>query len=404
MTSRERVVTAVRHHQPDRVPVDLGAMDSTGITAIAYNRLKRHLGISGGATRIYDPYQQVAEVELTVLEAIGGDVLPVIHAPRRYKPEHLPDGSACEIPELWNPRTLDDGSEEVRDAEGHVIAQRPAGGFYFEPTHAPLAEASTVHDIESKAEVIQSFDWPSYCDEDFDDLAAKAQRLAEDTDYALMGNFAIHIFAAGQLLRGHEQFMVDLVWNRPLVCAMFDILVDAYSERLRQYAAAVGPYVQIINVNDDLGTQTGCQVSPALYREVVKPYQSRIYHEIKQATGAFLFLHSDGAISDVIPDLIEIGVDILNPIQYTACRMESERLKREFGRDLAFWGGGCDTQNVLPRGTPEEVRREVLKQLRILAPGGGYVFNQVHNIQPDVPAGNILAMYDAVREFNGGAG
>jgi len=403
VTSKERVLASLRHSEPDRVPIDLGGMDSTGITAVAYNRLKKHLGIEGGTTRIYDPYQQVVKVEESVLEAIGGDVLPVIREPRVWKPAVLADGSDCEIPERWNPIRMPDGSQAVKDARGAVIAVMPSGGYYFEPVNPPLEKASSVADVEACLDVLENFDWPDYCDEDFVDLRQKAAHLFDNTDYALFGNFAVHIFAAGQLLRGTEQFMVDLAEDSAIAHYIMDRLVDVYIRRFDDYNLALGQYIQIINVNDDLGAQNGLMISPAMYRRSVKPYQERLYRHIKETSDLFLFLHSDGSVYDVIPDLIEMGVDILNPVQFNCRNMELERLKREFGKDISFWGGGCDTQNILPYAKPGEVREHVTKCVATLAPGGGFVFNQLHNIQPDVPSENITAMYEAVKEWRYGA-
>lgn len=398
MTRRERVLTALAHREPDRLPVDLGAMDSTGITGIAYSRLKAYLGF-GGETRIYDPYQQVAVVEPEVLEWAGADVLPVLAGPREWQSGRLPDGSLCLLPEKWNPMALEDGSEVVRDAEGVVRARRPAGGFYFEPVNPPLAKAATVAEIEANLEPVFTFDAPAYYDESYEEAGERARRLSEGTDYALMGNFAVHLFAAGQLLRGYEQFLVDLAADKALAHCLLEHLTQTFLERFDRFQATVGRHVQIINVNDDLGMETSLLLSPTLYREMIKPYQARLYGHIRETSEAHLFLHTDGSVYDVIPDLIEIGVDILNPVQFTCKSMELGRLKREFGRDLTFWGGGADTQGVLPFGTPEQVRAHVRECCAALAPGGGFVFNQVHNLQPDVPPENVLAMYEAVREW-----
>lgn len=395
MTRRERILTSLKHREPDRVPVDLGAMDSTGITGIAYNKLKNFLGIRSGSTRIFDPYQQVVIVEPAVLEAAGADVMAVPYMPKKWKPWRLPDGSPCEIPEKWNPVELPDGSQVVYGG-GAVAARMPKGGFYFEPGEPPLAKAESVADVEKNIECIRNFDLPAYWDEPFEETGKRTQALREETGYALMGNFAIHIFAAGQLLRGFEQFLVDLLINQDIAECIMDNLANAYIERFNKYFPSVGKFVDIINVNDDLGMQDGPMVSPEAYRKMVKPYQAKIYRHIKNVSGRYLFLHSDGSVYDLIPDLIDIGVDILNPVQFSCKNMELPRLKKEFGKDLTFWGGGCDTQKVLPYATPEEVKKHVQQCVNILAPGGGFVFNQLHNIQPDVPPENIMAMYQAV--------
>lgn len=398
MTSRERIISALKHKQPDRIPVDLGGMDSTGITAPAYNRLKKFLGIKNGKTRIFDPYQQVAIVEKEILKIAGGDVLPVFPEPFHWKKAILPDKSECEIPERWNVLQQKDGSEIVFNEAGDIIAKRPSNSWYFEPVIFPLADAKTIRDIESKQEIFENFDWPFFADETIEDLGKKAKYLYDNTEYALMGNFAVHVFMGGQLLRGFEQFMIDLVMQPEIAQCIMEHLVDAYIKRFEKFRKFVCPYVQIVNVNDDLGTQEALQISPDLYRKLVKPYHKKLYEYIK-TSGVFLFLHSDGSIYDIIPDLIEIGVDILNPVQFTAKNMEIEKLKKEFGRDITFWGGGCDTQHILPYASVEKVKQHVRQCIGKLYSGGGFVFCQIHNIQPDVPPENIMAMYEAVKQF-----
>ena len=393
MTRRERVLTALHHREADRLPVDLGAMDSTGITGLAYNRLKTHLGLPPGETRIYDPYQQVAEVERAVLERIGADALPVFSGPREWKAGQLPDGSPCLLPKKWNPVALEDGSEVVRDGEGIVRARRPAGGYYFEPVHPPLASAASPAEIEANLGPILEFDQPSYCDESYAEVGERARRLFEETDYALMGNFAVHLYAAGQLLRGYEQFLVDLVAEKALAHCLLEHLTQTFLERFDRFHQALGPHVQIINVNDDLGMETSLMLSPALYREMIKPYQERLYGHVKRTSGAFLFLHTDGSVYEVIPDLIEIGADILDPIQWRCAGMDREGLKKDFGDKLIFHGA-VDNQQTLPFGTTEDVRQEVRDNLRILGEGGGYILGPCHNHQAVTPPENIVAMYE----------
>lgn len=398
LTSRERVLTALAHKEPDRVPIDLGGMDSTTIMGAAYTRLKKYLGIEGGHTRIYTP-EMIALVEEPVRRWARADVVGVPLLPHQWRPWTLADGSECEIPARWNPERQPDGSWVIRDPSGKVVLRMPEGGYFFDPVNPPLAGCETVADLDRYQDVIASNDWPFWVDDTFDDLRERARRLREETDAAIMGNFAVHIFAGGQSLRGYDTFLMDLLLNPTLAEAIMDRLAEAYMERFDHYIEAVGPYVDIINVNDDLGQQDRLLISPKLYRTRVKPYQRKIYEYIHSKTDAKLFLHSDGAIREIIPDLIEIGVDILNPIQPTAAGMDSAELKREFGRELVFWGGGVDTQFILPYGTPQQVRDNVRRQLDILMPGGGYVFNTVHNILYEVPPENIVAMYETVWEY-----
>jgi len=394
MNSRERVLTALQHKEADRVPLDLGAMLSTGITGMAYNELKSYLGIRDGRTRMYDLGQQLAEPETEILERIGADVLPLfVSDPKRWKPSTLPDGSLCEVPEGFNPETLPDGSQVLRDGQGHIVSEMPKDGYYYDSVYFPLAGVSTVEELDQYAS------YPPIDETTLADLHERAKHLCENTEYALMLNGAGGIYESAQGLRGWDVFMMDLAGDPAFAGALLDRLVDANIQRLEQILPAVEGYVQVIQVGDDLGMQDGPQLSPRLYRKVVKPRHQRLYQYIKEHSSAYLFLHTCGSVYPFIPDFIEMGVDILNPVQVSARNMGSKRLKQEFGKDIVFWGGGCDTQQVLPFGTPAEVREEVRRRIGDLAPGGGFVFNQVHNIQVGVPPENIVAMYDAVREF-----
>lgn len=399
MTSRQRITAALQHREPDRIPVDLGASESSGLHGMAYHRLKAHLGLSGGTAQIYDLSQMIVKVEPEVLQRVGADALPLLIEPRHWQPWTLMDGSPCAVPARANLRWRE-GVLELLDSRGEtVLARCPQGSYYLDTCHHPLAHASTAADLAAGQAHLAGFDWPGFCDEDYDDLRRKARHLHETTDYAIVGNLWVHVLAAGQILRGFENFMVDLLADKPLAHALMGRLVDAYAERVERYVAAVGEYCTVIQVNDDLGAQSGLQLSRETYREMIKPYHARLWGQIKRLSGKPLLLHSCGSIYELLPDLIEIGVDAINPVQVGAAHMDSALLKREFGRDLTFWGGGCDTQRVLAGGAPEEVRAEVRRRCEDLAPGGGFVFCQVHNIQPDVPPANIMAMYEALGEL-----
>ena len=399
MNSRERVLTALRHQEPDRVPIDLDGMRSAGIMAIAYNRLKAHLGITGGETRVYDLMQQLAQPEPPILEQFGVDVLPLIRAPWGFDPANpawrpwtLPDGSPALVPSGFNPTQDERGDWLILADEGRVTYRMPAGGLYFDQMYHPLAEATTVADIEA-------LELPDISDEELAWLRREVCRLYETTDKAIMGEFGGNILEGAQGLRGWERFMMDMALDPKLAQALTQKLADHYVANLRRYLDAVGNYVQIIQMGDDLGTQRGPQMSPDMYRSIIKPAHRQVYEYIKTHSDLYIFLHTCGSIYKLIPDLIEVGVDILNPVQISAVDMDPARLKREFGQDVVFWGGGANTQHVLPDATPEEVRRHVRELIEIFAPGGGYVFCQVHNIQANVPPENVVAMFEAALEF-----
>ncbi len=398
MTPRERVVKALNHEAPDRVPVDLGGTESSSMTAMAYNRLRDHLGLPQGRTRIIDVYQQIVDIEDDVREAFEIDTIPLHIMPRQWQPSTLPDGSRCEVPVLWNP-VDEDGDLVVRNEGGEAIARMPEGGFYFEPIRAPLDNVADPAELDERIPAIEAFDWPSHADESLNDIAARAKDLHESTDYAIVGNLQLHLLAAGQILRGYENFMVDLLVNKPLAHAVLERLTDVYVNRSSEYLSRVGGDIDVVLLNDDLGTQAGPMLSLECYREMILPYQKRLFRHIKKNSDAALLLHSCGSVRWAIPDLIEAGVDALNPIQVSAAEMDSASLKAEFGDLLTFWGGGCDTQRVLNSGSPGEIEDEVKRRMCDLSPGGGFVFAQVHNIQPDVPPENVAAMFEAVSKY-----
>ncbi len=399
MTPRERIVATLRGKTPDRVPLDIGGTESSGLTGIAYNRLRAHLGMSAGRAQVFDTYQQVVKIEEDLRRRLEIDTVPLLIEPRQWRAFELPDGSACEIPAGWNPQEDVDGGLVVRNADGHVIARMPAGGFYFEPVYAPLADVREPAELAEHAAAFESFDWPGHADESLDDIAARARQLFDETDYAIVANLQLHLLAGGQMLRGYEQFMMDLLADKPMAHAILRRLTDAYMARAEAYLARVGELVQVVLVNDDLGTQNGPMMSLDCYREMIWPYQRELFGFIKGRTDAALLFHSCGAVSEFIPLLIEAGVDAINPVQVSAAGMDTAELKRHFGDRITFWGGGCDTQQVLRQGTPKQIEAEVKRRIADLSPGGRFVFTQVHNIQPDVPPENVMAMLAAFAKY-----
>jgi uroporphyrinogen decarboxylase len=398
VTHRERILTTLQHKEPDRVPIDLGGTESSGMTAAAYTQLKRHLGLPPGC-RVFEPYQHVALIEDDLKDRFDIAAYPVIFEPRRWRAAQLPDGSPCELPEEWRTTTAPDGVEEARAPDGGVIGRRAPTGHHFDPVNPPLAGVQTVADIARQRNAIARFDWPHFADESVKKLAERARRLRAGSDRAAILNFQSHLLAAGQLLRGFDNFMSDLILDPALADALLAELVDAYCQRADLLFPALEDLVDVVLVNDDLGTQQGPMLSPDLYRARIKPHQRRLFSHLKEVSGAFLLLHSCGSVRWVIPDLIDVGVDALNPVQVSAGGMDSAQLERDFGRDITFWGGGCDTQHILNRGTEREVREEVERRISDFAPGGGFVFCQVHNVQPEVPPRNVVAMLEAAADL-----
>jgi uroporphyrinogen decarboxylase len=392
MNGRERVMAALEHRMSDRVPVDLGSSIVTGINAMGYARLKRHLGLSG-PVRVNNVILLLAEVESPALERWGVDVLPVpryFAAPGaplsgRWREHPLPDGTPALFPEGFTPRIRADGAWEL-DEDGVPASVLAPGSGSFVPARFPLAGA-----ILEKLEAWQP---PRITDEELEFLSRTARRLYEDTDKALFGWFNGSIFEQSQLLCGWDEFLVRLYTDPPFADRLLAKLTEATVRDLKLYLDAVGRYIQVVGFGDDFGFQGGLQIAPELFRARIKPHLARIYATAHAASPAKVFLHSCGSVVELIEDFIRIGVDILNPVQTSAAGMEPERLKREFGRRICFWGGGADAQRVLPLGTPQEVRRDVRRRLEVFGEGGGFVFAPIHNLQADVPPENVAAMYE----------
>jgi uroporphyrinogen decarboxylase len=275
----------------------------------------------------------------------------------------------------------------------------PEGGHYFDPVYSPLADATSVADIDHHLEAIEGYDTPAYLDKTYEALGAQARRLREDTDYFLMGYFGGHILQAGQCLRGWDTFLADLLINTKLADALMERLADANIRRFARFAETVGRHVDAVIFEDDLGAQDRPLIGPSVYRKMIKPHHRRLYEFAKSTCPALRFLHTDGAVAPFIPDFIEMGIDIVNPVQVSATGMDPKTLKREFGDSISFWGGGCDTQRVLPSGSPAEVEDEVKRRIDQLAPGGGFVFATVHNVQADVPPENVVAAFRTARSY-----
>jgi len=413
VNSRERIIAAIEHREPDRVPVDLGATPSSGISAIAYGNLKRHLVVTGGNTRIYDVVQQLAQPEDAILDRFGVDAVDIGRAfntgDAAWRDVLTGDGRPAQYPSWFHPERLADGSWVARIADGTDVARMPAGGTFFDQSCFPYldgypADFGGLDGAMGKvlwAALVHS-PWDHAGEPGFwDSLREKAIALRASTDRALVIVIGCNLFEWGTFLRRVDGFLCDLADEPEKVEGLLDALMERHLSALEKVCRAVGDVADICRFGDDLGTNGGPFMSPAMYRRFFKPRHARLCAYAHRHSRMKTFLHSCGSIHALLPDLIEAGFDVINPVQ-TNCRdMEPERLKREFGRDICFWGGGCDTRRVLPAGSPAEVRDHVLRQMEILAPGGGFVFNTVHNILPEVPPANIEAMFGAVDEFNG---
>jgi uroporphyrinogen decarboxylase len=412
MTSRERVLAAIEHREPDCVPIDLGATPSSGISAIAYGNLKRHLGLKRGSTRVYDVVQQLAQPEDELLDLFRVDVVDIGRAfnteDSAWQPTALADGQAAFYPAWFHPERQPDGSFVARMQDGLDIAHMPAGGTFFDQSYFPYLEGYPLDFSDLSVEMgrilwaaLVHSPWDHAGDPGFwDTLRARAIDLRSRGDRALMLVIGCNLFEWGTFLRRMDQFLMDLAADPGQVEKLLDALLERHLAGLEKACLAVGDVVDIIRFGDDLGANGGPFMSPGTYRRLFKPRHRMLCDYVHKHSRMKTFLHSCGSIRALLPDLIEAGYDIINPVQTTCRGMEPEGLKADFGRDICFWGGGCDTKTILPKATPMEVKDHVKRRLEIFMPGGGFVFNTVHNILPEVPPRNIVAMYEAVHEFS----
>ncbi|NQU44702.1 methyltransferase [bacterium] len=412
MNSRKRVLAAIRHEEPDRTPVDLGATPSSGISAIAYNNLRKHLCLPPRPARVYDVVQQLAEPDQDILDLFGVDVIDLGRAfntnPAKWYDVSLADGATEQYPAWFHPHREGNGSWIALAPDDTPIAVMPNHGAFFDQTCFPYLDGypENFQDLpQTMGKVLWAAlahsPWDHAAEETFwQDLRQKAIDLRKHSDRAILIVCGCNLFEWGTFLRRIDNFLMDLLTDQASVERLLDALLEIHLATLEKVCEAVGDVADIIRFGDDLGMDTGPFMAPSIYRQLFKPRHRQLCEYVKSHSGMHTFLHSCGGIADLIPDLIEAGYEILNPVQ-TNCRgMEPDRLKQDFGRDVTFWGGGADTRQILNRARPEKVRAHVLERLEIFTPGGGFVFNPVHNILPEVPPENIISMFDAVREFN----
>jgi uroporphyrinogen decarboxylase len=408
MTPRERILAALNHQQPDRVPVDFSGHRSSGIHAIAYARLRKHLGLSERPIRVYDIIQQMAVVDDDVLELFGVDTIELGRAfaveDRWWRDWVLPDGSPCKVPS-WVTPERESNRWILRSPSGRVLAQMPDGALYFEQTYYPFIDGS--EDFTDLPGAFAESMWTGIASppgpitagpEGARELVDGAKRLRASTDRAIIGLFGGNLLEVGQFLYRNDNFFLILAGEPDRAHEFLDHVVEHHLRNLEDYLSKVGRFIDVIAFGDDLGMQTGPQISPAMYREFFKPRHARMWKRVKELAPVKIMLHCCGGVRELLPDLIEAGLDAINPVQITCHGMEASGLKRDFGDRLTFWGGGCDTRDILTRGTPDQVRAHVNQQVRTMNPGGGFVFQQVHNILADVPPANVVAMFEAVRD------
>lgn len=385
-TSFERVKAAIEHREGDRIPFDLGGSTLTGINKKAYANLRKYLGLSSDPKNIVidDVMQQLAVVEDDVRNLLKCDVRSVMPNPSDKSP-------------LLVPTHIEGGDYKFTDEWGLGWRMPVDGGLYFDMYKAPLEHATTVEELEK-------FPWNIPDDPArFETMDERAKKVVfeEKTAYILGRQFA-GIFETALWLRGFENFMSDLALNPDFAEALMDIILDLKYRYWEKALEKVGNNVMLVSEADDLGTQDRLMISPKMYRKYIKPRHKKLVDFIKSKAKnkVYIYFHCCGAISGILPDIIECGIDILNPWQVNATGMDTKDFKKNFGNDITIWGGGCDTQQILPYGTPDQVRDETKRRIDDLAPGGGFIFTAVHNIQGDVPPENIMAMWETWDKYS----
>ena len=374
LTHRQRVTKALNHEEADRVPRDLGGAGPANINITAYARLVEHLGFQEQAGEVRSGRPNLtAAISEAVLRRFDIDCRPLRLSPPEVRPEAV----------------LDERS--YRDEWG-VVWVRPEGGHYINTAGPFQAKEPALSDLEKYA-------WPDPRDPGrIKGLKERAVKLREETDFAIVLSLPFSIVRECQRVRGFAEWMEDLLINPALAEAVMEHTLMVAAGTAKFVLEEVGEYVDVVLFPDDMGFQDRSYVRPELYRQKIKPFHRRLVEAIKSKTKAKVLMHSDGSVYSIIPDMIDIGIDALNPVQVSANDMDSQRLKAEFGGSLSFWGA-IDTHWALPSGTPEDVRNEVKTRIRDLAPDGGYVMASVHNIQADVPPENIVAMFDSALEY-----
>ncbi len=379
MTPRERVRKTLNHQEPDRVPFDLSSTQVTAISNTAYVQLRRYLDLPSAEPDTMDVSQQVCIPHDDVMQRLQVDtrgLFPLVST-------------------NWNLDIRDEGDSWVFVDEWHCKYRMPKqNGRYFSLYKSPLDDTTLTR------QAIDALDWPDPADpRRWAGLRERAETLRSEGYAVVLRGLAAGILEMACRLRPMDKVMMDLALGEASVKHLLAKIAELKGQFWEAALDDLGDLVDVVVEADDYGTQQSMLVSPEMYRQLLKPLQAELFAIIRnRLSGGFIFFHSCGNVRKLIPDFIEIGMDILNPVHITAAGMEPTALKRDFGQDICFWGGGVDTQGVLPTGTPQQIREDVKRNVAALAPGGGYVFNTVHNIQADVPPANIMAMWEAFRE------
>ncbi len=404
MTSRERVKTIINHKESDKIPIDLGGMHSSGISGMAYNQLKRHLGINDGSTKIYDLNQQLVVPEQWARVMFQIDTVDLAHSfteKAEWVDWPLRDGTPAEFPG-WIRHEKRGDTWVVLNNEGEVMASMGPNAFYFDQNIYPYFQQQK-ENFDDLEDALKKISWTGLTDQMtknfgqpgfYDQVRNAAKKMYEETDYSIILNYSSLFFEPAQWLYRNDEFLMKILIEKDEVVKLFEKLTELHLERLTPLLEAVNGSADVIIMSDDLGMQSAPMISPDLYREMLYPYHKKIFQFVKENSNLKTFLHSCGAIFDILPHLIDAGLDIVNPVQIQATGMDAKKLKQEYGKDIVFWGGGIDTQHSLGQKTMQEVKEEVRRNCEIFMKDGGFVFTAIHNMLPGIPPENIVAMFE----------
>jgi hypothetical protein len=418
MNSRERVQLVLNHQEADRIPLDLGAAPTTGmhVSSVYLLRQALELDLPGTPVKVTEPYQMLGEIQPDLMDVLGVDVVGLW--PRGnlfgfrnedWKPWKLFDGTPVLVPAAFNTDPEADGSILMYPEGDHSAppsGKMPPGGFYFDSLPRGVLPDAYLLNVEENLE-----EFSLISEDDLDYFATEAERLVAQTDKAILANFGGTAFGDIALvpapwvknprgIRNVEEWYISTISRKEYVHRVFERQCAIALENLPRLYRAVGNRITAVYMSGtDFGMQTGSFISPKAYRDLYKPFQKQLNDWVHKNTTWKCFLHSCGSIVNLMPDLIEAGFDIFNPVQTSAAGMDPQVLKARFGDRVTFWGGGVDTQRVLPFGTPDEVRAQVRERMRVFGPDGGFVFNPSHNVQAGIPVENLVALYKAVKDF-----
>ncbi|MBN2290991.1 MAG: hypothetical protein JXM70_01115 [Pirellulales bacterium] len=405
MTSRERIQTALAFEEPDRVPIDIGGSNCTGICVDEYVELTRALGLELDAPKVYEPFEMLARMEEPLRQRLHGDVVSLENPSMKFglindnwKSWRTQQGNDVYMPGNFNPEVDEQGSTYILDSKGNRQAVLVPGALYFEKTcPTGLSDNFSKMDPDEWRGKIELFS-----DEHLRIIENNARTLYENTDYAILGEFGKGGLGTTSLFAGHTLTdWICLLVTEPEYCSsILQATAERAVENLKLYLDAVGRYIDVVFISAvDFGTQKAPLFNPDIFRDLYVTNYRMMNDYVHANSRAKTFFHSCGSVFDFLEHFIDAGVDIINPLQLTAANMDARRIKQTYGRRIVFWGGGVDTQTVLPFGTQEEVVEQVNERLQIFAPGGGYVFTPVHCVQHGVPPANLLAAVDAAYEI-----